>query len=73
MEIIGIILLCAVFGLGIFFVYIFLRYIELLKSVRALNQLISNRLSAIEEKLGMSSSQKEQTLIAQSDPGKKQA
>jgi|GEM_PF-1764286 len=73
MEIIGIVLLCAVFGLGIIFVYFLLRYIELLKSVKALNQLISNRLTAIEEKLGMNSTQKEQALIAQSDSEKKEA
>jgi hypothetical protein len=51
MEIIGIVLLLGLFGLGVGFVYLFLQYIDLLKSIKAINENIAGRLKALEEKI----------------------
>jgi len=51
MEIIGIVLLLGLFGLGVGFVYLFLQYIDLLKSIKAINENIAGRLRALEEKI----------------------
>jgi len=51
MEIIGIVLLLGLFGLGVGFVYLFLQYIELLKAVKAITENISSRLKSLEDKL----------------------
>jgi len=52
MEIIGIVLLLGVFGLGIAFVYLFLQYIELLKAAKSTTEDIQARLKALEHKAG---------------------
>lgn len=51
MEIIGIVLLLGLFGLGVGFVYLFLQYIDLLKAVKAITENISSRLKSLEDKL----------------------
>jgi len=51
MEIIGIVLLLGLFGLGGGFVYLFLQYIDLLKSIKDINENIAGRLRALEEKI----------------------
>ncbi len=50
MEIIGIVLLLGLFGLGLGFVYLFLQFIELLKSIKILNESINSRLQKLEER-----------------------
>jgi len=52
MEIIGIIILLGLFALGMGFVYLFLQYIELLKSIKSITETISARLQRLEEKTG---------------------
>jgi hypothetical protein len=52
MEIIGVVLLVGLFALGVGFVYLFLQYIDLLKSIKSINESISNRLKALEDRLG---------------------
>ena len=59
MEIIGIVLLLGTFLLGIAAVYVFLQYLDLLKSVRAFQTEILARLLNLEKNLGVSG-QKEQ-------------
>ena len=51
MEIIGIVLLLGLFALGVGFVYLFLQYIDLLKSVKSINESIAARLKNLEDKL----------------------
>ncbi len=65
MEVIGIVLLLAVFGLGFAVTYIFSRYLNLLNMVREHNEEVLRRLQALEEKLGR---EKEEIKLAQSEP-----
>ena len=64
MEVIGIVLLLAVFGLGFAVTYIFSRYLNLLNMVREHNEEVLRRLQALEEKLGR---EKEEIKLAQSE------
>ncbi len=48
MEIIGIVLLLAMFGLGLGFVYLFLQFVELMKSIKVLTENIDARLAKLE-------------------------
>jgi len=69
MEIIGIVILLGLFALGVGFVYLFLQYIELLKSVKNITETISARLQNLEEKMG-GRSPREPAPIARSEESK---
>ena len=71
MEVIGIVLLFGLFGVGLGLVYIFLRYLELLRSVEEFNQKILSQLNRLEEKLELKSEPK--TIIAKKTPEEKEA
>ncbi len=71
MEVIGIVLLFGLFGVGLGLVYIFLRYLELLRSVEEFNQKILSQLNRLEEKLELKS--EPQTIIAEKSSEQKEA
>ena len=71
MEVIGIVLLFGLFGVGLGLVYIFLRYLELLRSVEEFNQKILSQLNRLEEKLEIKSEPK--TIIAEKISEEKEA
>jgi len=49
MELAGIVLLLGMFGLGGATVYVFLQYVDLLKSVKATNEELRSRLQNLEQ------------------------
>jgi len=49
MELAGIVLLLGMFGLGGAAVYVFLQYVDLLKSVKATNEELRSRLQNLEQ------------------------
>lgn len=55
MEVIGIVLLLGLFGLGVGFVYLFLQYIDLLKSIKTINENINSRLKGLEDRINAQS------------------
>jgi Tfp pilus assembly protein PilO len=59
MEIIGIVLLLALFILGAGFTVLFLRYLDLLRSVREINENVAKRLQSLEEKVAQLNVKKE--------------
>lgn len=51
MEIIGIVLLLGLFGLGVVIIYFFLQYLDLLKAERDFHTELISRMKALEEKI----------------------
>lgn len=63
MEIIGIVLLVGLFGLGVVMIYLFLQYLNLLKAERDFHTELISRMKALEEKV-RNINQKEQGKVS---------